>query len=269
MYRVAHLIEASGKLRRQIWASLPFHLRFAEFCTRLAVSTSDAFGKAVYGEFLTHGITEGMPKIRGKPASEFDITRKPVANYLPHGYGRNFGGLAYSTLMKKFHNPHLIEEVMSDFLVRFLSGGSKKIRPGSTRRQAEQYVLTSLSNEALNAIRKKKEVSDVYISDEGGERRHELPVFDEDTVGKYVKRMLPKIRNQLKAIHQDAPLYVKLWLVDGYTDREIIGDGTKALIPHPYSRQGKPLNESSWSVIYKPKIRDVLKEGFEELRLSV
>jgi len=277
MDRTAHLIEASVALRRKIWASLPFSLRMADFFSRLAVSTTEAFGKAVYAEFLTHGV-EGMPDINGRSASEFDISRKPVANRLPHDYGRAFGKKAYANLMGRLHNPEVAEDVMSNFLVGFLVSGSDHIRPGASLRDAENYVLTALHHDASNALRswlrgEGKEVSDVYQEgeDDGGRKKYrDIPVsVDEASMEKELKRILPRVTSKLNAIHPDGALYIKLSLVDGYTDREILGDekhGVPSLLTHPYNRLGRPLTQATWEMDYKDRIFKVLKDAMKDPR---
>jgi DNA-directed RNA polymerase specialized sigma24 family protein len=175
-----------------------------------------------------------------------------------------FGKRAYMMLMSKFHDLQFVEDVMLNFLVRFLESGSRHLKPDMSLRDSENYVLRSLTNEALNAKRKKREVSDTYTS-EGDEKRHELPIFDEDTAERQLKRMLPRIKSKLEAIHPDAPLYLKLSILDGYSDREILGDvehGGSSLLTHPYGKQGKPLNEKVWNGVYKPQIFAVLKNNF-------
>jgi hypothetical protein len=80
--------------------------------------------------------------------------------------------------------------------------------------------------------------------------------------------MLPAVRGKLRQIHPDAEQYVKLSILDGYTDREILGDpanGVPSLLEHPYGGGGAPLNEKLWGH-YKKKIYDVLKHGFEDLQ---
>ena len=275
MDRVAHIITASGQLRRKIWASLPFNLRLADFFSRLAVSFTEAFGKTVYAEFLTQGV-EGMPDIRGVPASEFDISRKPVANHLPTGYGNAFGQEAYRILMRKIHQPEAVENIMGDFLVSFLDKGAKHIQPGTPLKKAEGYIITSLLNEWKNYLRTKstriQEVSDIRYSPEGEEQRIEQPDFDEDDLEQLVKRMLPRMQSRLKEIHPDAPLYVKLSLIDGYTDQEIIGDvehGVPSMLSEPYGKRGTPLDKRDWGMVYKPKIFNLLKRNFSELQAMV
>jgi len=226
---------------------MPLQLRFAEFLTRLAVTTIDSFGSGIYSVFADRGVVD-VPDPRSSLA-------------------KAFGKRAYVMLASKFHDPQLVEEVMMNFLVGFLEKGSKNMEPGWSLRDAENYVLRGLTNAALNAKRKKREVSDTYTS-EGEEKRHELPIFDEDTAERQLKRMLPRIKSKLEAIHPDAPLYLKLSILDGYQDREILGDvehGVPSLFTHPYGKQGKPLNEKVWSNVYKPKIFAVLKDNFGDM----
>ena len=251
MERIARLVTASGVLRRKIWASVPLRLRFADFFTRLAVTTIDSFGSGIYSVFADRGVVD-------VPDSGSTLAKA-------------FGKRAYVMLASKFHDPQLVEEVMMNFLVRFLESGSRHLKPESSLRDAENYVLRSLTNEALNQKRKKREVSDTDLTSEGEEQRHELPIFDEDTAERQLKRMLPKVRSKLEAIHPDAPLYVKLSILDGYSDREILGDvehGVPSLLSNPYGRQGKPLNEKSWNMTYKPQIFAVLKQNFGDMDVS-
>jgi DNA-directed RNA polymerase specialized sigma24 family protein len=251
MDRIAKLVQASGDLRRQLWASLPLQVRLGDFFTRLAVTTTDAFGEAMYAEFLKRGV-QGIPD---------DYKNR----------ARKFGKISYRSMMSRFRHPDFVEEVMMDFMVRFLSSGSQGIREGSSLRDAEQYVYTGLRRQGLNALKKKREVSDIFFSD-GEEGRHELSVFDEDTVEQQLKRQLPKLQSKLRAIHPDAPLYVKLSLIDGYSDKEIVGDvanGVESLLKHPYSSTGKPLTPSLWHVGYKAKILKVLQNNFDYLQVGV
>lgn len=267
--RIACLIETSGTLRRRIWASLPFHIRLADFLSRIAVTTTEAFGKTIYGEFLSRGVVEGMPEIDGKPASEFDVSKKPVANRLPHNYGKEYGKTVFLKLLHKYKlGPDVTERLMLDYLVGFLDRDSAGLDPDHDRKYAENYVWRKLHWNFQNYFKRKQEISDIYFSGEGKEQRMDLPIFDEDTVERQIGRMLSKIEPRLKAIHPDAPLYVKLSIIEGFSDYEIIGDearGIKSKLPHPYNTIGHSLTDSSWNMTYKPKIFDVLKESFSDL----
>ena len=272
MDRIASLIKTSSALRRQIWASLLFSSRVADFFNRITLSSAEVFGRAIYGEFLMHGI-EGMPDIHGQPASEFDISKKPVANRLPSNYGKEFGQKAYQILWSKFHNPSMVEDIMSNFLVRFLVSGADNLDTGTTRARAESYVVTGLINEGYNHIRKiknKREVSDI-LPDADSERTHtrDFPVYDEESLEELVKSKMPQLAPLLNRIHPDASKYVTLSLIEGYSDREIIGDiahGKPSLLDNPYTLHGKPLTSKNWDWGFKPKIFEVLKKSFSDLQ---
>ena len=249
MERIARLVQASGALRRHIWASMPLQHRFADFFNRCAVTTSDSFGSGIYTVFANKGVAD-VPDPRSTLA-------------------KAFGRRSYAMLMGLLRDSQRVEDVMMTFMVRFLDSGSKHLDANRSLHEAEGYVLKSLKHEALNAGRKKREVSDFYTS-EGEEKRHDLPIFDEDTAERQLTRMLPRIQNALEAIHPDAPLYVRLSIIDGYTDREILGDpehGKPSKLPHPYGKSGVPLNESLWS-IYKRSILNLLRSTFGDLQLS-
>lgn len=264
------MTEKTRVARRFIWVSLPSNIRLASFFSRLAVSIEEAFGQTVYAEFLEHDILEGMPPIQGKPASEFDTSKKPIVRRLPSGYGRDFGKRVYIFINRKVRSPEFTEEIMSDFLVRFLETGSKGLERGRNRAEAESYVFKGIQREMMNAIRYLKQrkrdvtkkVDPYYRGEEGEVIERDFPVYDDDeTLEKQIKTELPRIKSKLNIIHPDAALYLQLAL-GGYTDMEIIGDvakGKPSLLTHPYSKQGQPLNNKFWGVVYKPKIYEVLK----------
>ena len=253
--RVAQLVETSGSVRRRIWASLPLRIRLADFLSRIAVSTAESFGTTVYGIFLQRGV-EGMPPIKGQPAEEFDVRR---INRLPSGYGGDFGRKAYKMLMSRFHDVALVEDVMMSFALELTEKSRQWIRPGSSLRSAENYVLRGLTTRGLNVRRNRKR-------EEFLEPESETGAPDEEAVSLQIKRELPKLRSKLDRIHPDASQYVWLSVVEGYTDREIIGDpahGTPSMLDHPVGTRGNPLTLNTWNP-YKAKIYDVLKPHFSE-----
>ncbi len=271
--RTARLVEAAVALRRRIWASLPWHVRLAEFFTRLAVSYTDAFGATIYAEFLRHGITN-MPDIHGRPASEL-ASHGRLADRLPHGYGGDFGKKAYSTLMSRYHDPSFVEDVLATYLENFLGWGSAKLKAGTPLKSAESYVMTGIVREGLNVMRsrsRKREESVESIGEGGEEHHHDVPVHDEETMDRLLLRALPRMKSRLERIHPDAPLYVKLSIIDGYTDHEIIGDpehGVPSMLPNPETARGTPMSEKYWNLKYKGPIFQVLKDNFEHLRAAV
>jgi DNA-directed RNA polymerase specialized sigma24 family protein len=261
MDRIAKLVVAASEARRQIWASMPILARLDDFFVRLATPTSDAFGRTVYEEFLKRGV-QSMP--------EFTGARPPTH------YGKDFGSKCFKILMTKLHNPDTVEDVMSEWLVRFLDRGSKLLKPDSDLRSAEQYVLRALQNDSINWLKKKREILDkqnqdedpTHSGDEGTSLYDRTPSFSGAVDNSLVEEMLskPAAKSALKRVHPDAELYVRLSVLDGYTDREIIGDESHpTMLTHPIGSAGKPITERNWNSFFKPKIYAALKETFKDL----
>lgn len=250
MERIANLVRTAGSLRRKIWASLPIQVRLADFCTRLAVGATDAFGRGMYEIFIKNGV-DGVPDPRGTEAKQF-------------------GTQAYRFLVSKFQNPQLVEDVLANFSLRFLSSGASHLKPGSSLKDAQNYVLHSLKNEAMNHLRKKyrkMEVTDTYNTSEGEEQRHELPIFDyhgdpTKEVSRKVRALMPRIRAKLNRIHPAAAQYVELRMIEGYSDVEIFGD--PPMLDDNTGRQGQPLSPKSWGNRIKKEIKQVLYEELSE-----
>jgi len=264
MERVAQLIRTAREIRRRIWASLPFRERFAQVLCRLASSSTDAFGTAMYGLFLEHGV-EGMPPINGKPASEW-VAQNSVRR-LPASYGREFGKKAFLSLMRKYHKPEVVEDLLSAFLVRFMAKAGQYLKPGTSLRQAEAYVMRSLYNDGINLLRRKRfEVGESTLKrdDEEG------PGFLDRSPGQNLdeKTILesPAVQAKLRRIHKSAEQYLRL-LLEGYKDVEILGNparGVPSMLDHPFNAEGGPLVPSAWNK-YKKMIFQVIKSEYPEI----
>lgn len=270
MDRVAQLIKTAGEIRRAIWASLPFSERLAEVMYRLATSSSDAFGVGIYGLFLEHGV-EGMPDIGGRPAAEFRGRR------LPSTYGHEFGKAVFLMLMRTFHNPTTVEDLMSKFLVRFLERAGGLLKPGLKLKEAEGYVLRAMRNEGLSHIRRQRwETNESQLrsrdDDEAGPGFLDKSPAKNDTQEEVFSKLLDEhsIRLKLKRIHPSAEQYVRLML-EGYKDVEIMGNpsrGTPSMLSHPTLSGGGAVTPSSWTP-NKKKILQVLKDGYQDLDIAV
>jgi hypothetical protein len=262
MRRVAQLIRTARGLRRRIWASLSFAERFAQVVTRLASVATDAFGSGMYGIFLEHGIQE-MPLINGILPEEWNPKKA-----LPTHYGREFGQKCFLSLMRKFHKPDVVEDLMSTFLVRFLERAGQYLDPQTSLREAEAYVLRSLYNEGLNAIRRKRwETPESAMNredDEGGGDsvfHRILTREDEKIMGQLLKS--PAMIGQLRRIHPSAEQYLRLSL-QGYDDVEILGNsGKPPMLEHATNAQGGALTPTAWNK-YKNLIYQALKSGYED-----
>lgn len=265
MKRIAQLIKVAGMLRRRIWASLPFGERFAEVLSRLASSGTDAFGTGIYGLFLQNGV-EGMPPVNGKPALEW-ISDHSVRR-LPPAYGREFGRKAFLSLMRKYHNPETVEDLLSGFLVRFMERAGQYLKPGTSLREAEAYVMRSLYNEGINLLRRKRwetgESSFRRDDDDGPGFLERAPLPEQEKLVTTLLNSSP-MRSRLRRIHPSAEQYLRLSL-EGYTDVEIIGNPAKeipSMLDHPTNAEGGALTPTAWDK-YKKQIFQALKSGYQD-----
>lgn len=257
--RAAQLVLAAEEIRRQLWLSLPARVRLGEFFVRLASASTDAFGAAIYQQFALHGI-EG---------TGITDPKRPA-----RGVGREFGQKVYRVLLSKFHRIDLVEDVMSNFMLRFLTKGADHLKDENTLARAEAYVIRGAINEGLNALRKskwEKSVNTRNDEDEDGSLYDTTPSSEDSKPKLDLERLPQSLKSKLKSIHPDAELYIHLSGVKGHTDREILGDlsnpadknspiiPSTSLLKHPYNSDGGALKEKTWNNI-KSKIYKALKE---------
>ncbi len=239
---------------------------------KLANTHTDIFGRAIYAEFLKRRIT-GMPEINGRPAEEFDITRNPsrLADRLPKNYGAEFGEKCFRTLMGKFRNPQLVDNILDSFYERFLMSGASHLHEGAHLHQVESYVISGLINQGLNMIKSRsREISD--HDDEGDsydftdvEDPHALEQFERDPLKHIdiedVLHKLPQLSSQLRRIHPDAEEFIRL-LLEGHSKLDIVGDYRKnrpSMLPHV---KENPMTYQNWNSNIEPKIYKVIQQAF-------
>lgn len=265
------LVLAAQDLRRRVYASLPWGWRLGHLLTKLASGASSAFGQVAYGLFLYRGVTE-MPAVNGKPAEEFKPARPAeIDRKIPKGYGKAFGEKVYRVLLRRFKNPDFAEEIMSEGIVKILSGDNYLSREleGKPLSKAENLFLKSMINLGVDVERRRKRENS--MTGPGGEDGEDLEMAIEDpSAWKQMEDILPEreintIKQELSQavdprLAPDLPLYFDL-LLDGYKDSEILRD--KML---PFLEQWGPYEHkqhANWSKNYKDKIKKVLREHFE------
>ncbi len=230
--RIAAVIDRAGTLSRRIYASLPFEERLAHFFAKFALDTVETMGKALGAEFLIRGVT-GMPD----PGAFWDPDSRNPSLTLPRNYLKEFASSAYGQLMKKFHDPELVEEAVQNYLLKIMTHEHIKPMPLPA---AEKYVRNGLINSALDIIRHR--------------RRKDSPPgtmsLDEDYSGKADvstrKRLMEEVLEDPRALHQmeqelgsrawkrymdwlsrrihvDIPEYIG-FSMHGWSDVDIIGD---------------------------------------------
>ncbi len=269
------LAAAAEETHRRLYASLPWGYRLANLFTRLAVDTTDAFGRAIMAEFLLRGVTD-MPD----PGPRWNAKSPKPADTLPRGYGRDFADRIYRTLLSKFRDPDLAENAMMDFLIRFtLQGGAANMQPGTSFNDAKGYVMTGVVRQGINIVhvknkqRRNEQSLTQFDDDEGG---GSIDINDPRAFEK-LEELIPswesaKVKSDLLGVISWAPQYVAL-AMEGYDDGEILGykDPEKQSLLEkkfhikPLTPTGVPIGRGWWSNAnlgrkVKLKIFEVLKD---------
>lgn len=199
-------------LNRRIYASLPWGYRVAQLMLRLSYSLTDTIGRVFYAMFLNAGV-EGMP-----PGAAPGTTPER----LPPAYGRAFGQRVYALILQKVKDPNMAELAISNLLLE-VSKRRFTIKPGSSLKEAESYVLTSAVRSVIDEIRSQRGrgkykapkhyegIEDIELGDPGAFR--EL-----DTL--LPRSEMTRLLNELKRIDERAPSWLKAQL-EGLTNVEL------------------------------------------------
>lgn len=255
-----HLVTAALKLRRRVYASLPWGYRLANFLTHLAADTG-GFGQVAYGLFLMHGV-EGMPPSKGTPAEMFKPSSpKEIDHKVPRGYGAEFGKKVFRVLLHSFKDHDFAEEVMSEGMLKILTGDNSLSRelPGKQLSKAENLFIESMVNLGID-IQRKRGRERSLVNEEGVEQVIEDPKAWEELEQHLPEREMDSIRRELAEVSPrlapDLPLYFDL-LLDGYRDSEIVNNQMLPFL------KDKPISQQAWSKMYKDHIKRILREHFE------
>ena len=268
MLRIASLIQAAERQRRQIWASLPFQIRLAELLFRIAADPKETFGRVVYTIFLQQGVID-MPDIKGRPASEFDLKRAP-GHMVPPGYGHDFGAKVYNSMLAKYRDQEKVDNAMSEILGRWWANPPDL--EGKTLSNAQGIAMKGVSRWGLSQIRdtkrhKRRDDLVVHLDDDSREDAPKLELSGPDAFDDLemllkdkdywarVKRDLAKIPGGLE--------YVEGVLETGLQDTELVGDdrpGRERPAAIPYFNE-HPTNSNAFGVRKKKEILRVLQKN--------
>lgn len=264
MDRVATLITRADYLRRHIYASIPFADRLAAFLLKFADS-SEVLGRMVGAEMLIKGV-EGMPD----PGPRWNPSARKPADTLPSNYLGTYARQAVGLLMRKFHDPSLVDDTVSRFVIDKLP--KLKAQPLGS---AQSWVTQGLVWLALDIIKEGREERETTESidapgagDEEGPSLHDA-IEDPDAFNAVKRELSPRVWKLwmeflAKHIHADIPLYIALSM-QGYSPQEIIGHpakGTPGMLPH-YTAPA-----SGFTSFYKYKvgqIPEVSRKFFESI----
>jgi DNA-directed RNA polymerase specialized sigma24 family protein len=215
-----------------------FQLRFA--------ADPATFGNIAYGVFHILEV-QGLPRTAFVPKTIREIDR------LPREYGREFGNRALGVARKYLHNDDDVEEVLSLVALKLVSNESlKKSIKGKNIREAENYTLRAVQNQAVDYLRGQKvrryeEINDLISEPESW-----------DGLGDLIpKREQEQIKNELESGgNKDISMYLEL-LLDGYSNKEI---AEKKMLPFLKLR---PISQQALAKKYRNKLKNVLMTHFE------
>lgn len=261
MDKIATLQKRAALVGRTLFASLPFHVRLAYVFSILANTDLQALGRALGAIFIKKKV-RGLPDVHGKPALDW-----PANKPLPPDYLKGLASDLRRFLLAKFHDEHLVDTTIDNWLFRFVvEGGWEHMIEGITLKEAQNYAFTGLLRQGLNEITvKKRERGRNRSLNETDEEGHVVFEPADPSAAKNIYENLPStkmpsVRRILEnKVHPDAPLYLDL-LLDGYEGTEILGDPNKGRIPMLPYLQHHPLSYANWKKTYEPKILQVLKE---------
>jgi hypothetical protein len=157
----------------------------------------------------------------------------------------------------------------------------KLVAEGSELHSAQGLIATSIQNSILNAIkaeniRRPPGTQSIFDTDEEGQERT-IDLEDPQALHSFesliTQQQLSGIRKDLSKILPWAPDYLDL-LLDGYNDREILGDpkagkpgvlAEKLGLPALTNPSGMPMSLAMWSKVngYKDKIEKVITKHLQ------
>jgi hypothetical protein len=257
------LTRRAAEVRRTIFASLPWDLRFAIVFTQIASESGRVtpLGRLLGAYFLLAGI-EGMPDPgpRWKPESA-----KP-ADTLPIGYMAKFMADTYGLLLKTWHDPAIAEDAITNFLLK-LKAGKVTLKPGTSMASAESYCRSGIVWEGKTLVREKlrEEAHNQSIEDVDEDSKSiSRDIEDPASMTRFKHRLNPKMWREwmdylAQNVHPDIPLYFEKRL-EGFDNEEILGvpkEGIPSMLPH---WKGSPQNWKN----YGPKIQLKSVEFFKK-----
>lgn len=246
----ARLIEAATELQRTTYRALPWGLRLGSllFNIRFAADAR-SFGQLAYGLFHLFGVN-GLPRTSFVPKTTREIDK------LPDGYGAEFGQKARRIAQKYVSDTDQVDEVLSLAALKLISSSTfERSVGGKDLREAENYVLRLVQNQALDWLRAAK----VRRYEDITELLHEPGSWAQ--LGELIpEREQARIRQEIEdsvspRLMPDLPTYFDL-LLDGVSNKQI---AEERMLP---SLREKPISQQALAK-YRDKIKQVLRQHFQ------
>jgi DNA-directed RNA polymerase specialized sigma24 family protein len=169
------------------------------------------------------------------PPPNVTLGTKVDPTRLPSGYGRSFGQRLYKMLLMKAKDPELVQEVVSQLLLK-LSGGRVQPRAGIELREAESFIFKIAHNLLVDAFRSIESRREAIGGDLDVDNVETFQALDNLLPRHVVKGIL----DDLSKIDKRAPEWF-LAKLDGLTDQELAEVwGMARSYPHQWLKKHQP-----------------------------
>lgn len=248
--KLATLRQAALNLRLNLFRSLPWGERVAHVLSVLASGTTDAFDQALAQALKRQGMDT------------------PV---------RGLGQKIYNGLSRKFYSDRdAVENAMIDVVVE-ISNGKIRIDPNQS---LPSFLRTVVQNRVISEMRRTKLERQQSQSLYDTEDPIDFDPEDASALRSFEDLMdasdMRDLKRKLDSVVDWGGEYLEM-LLDGYTDKEIIGDrdrGVPSLLAQKMHQDyltnpsGQPMTMGMWSKTngWKEKLRRVIEQHLNEAR---
>lgn len=250
-------------LSRQIFASLPFEVRFGFLMEALVDSWTklrQTLGRSLYAEYIKAGVPD-MPPIGDMPASEHPAKElgAHAALKLPESYGGKHGGDVIAVARKIIPLEADVMEFLGDFLLMVTKGQLKTDE--HNLKSAESHTRQLVAWRAKDFLKRKRRRPDTSkgVSLTDVETGGDIDIEDPSSLRGVLQRIKPGDRDRLlkelrgvDSKHPEWPeQFIMSHILEGKTWREMEPEF------------GVPFNALyDWWQKYEPKIQRIFEKYF-------
>jgi hypothetical protein len=258
------LAARAQKLSRQIFASLPFEVRFGFMLEALVDDWTvirKNLGRALYAEYIKAGVPD-MPLIGSMPASEHPAKElgAHAALKLPESYGGRHAGEIIATARKNIPFEEDTKEFLGDFLV-MVTKGKLKIDNLHDLKNAESHTLMLVDWRAKDYVRRKNRRPDTWrgVSLTDTETGKDFDFEDPKGIRGVIQRIKPGDRNKLLGELRSVDPKHPEWPEQAILGHLLEGKSWRDLGPE-FGVKWEAIY--AWWQKYEPKIKKVFEKYF-------
>jgi len=256
-------------LSRQIFASLPFEVRFGFLIEALVEAWTQfrqTLGRALYAEYIKAGVPD-MPPIGDTPAEEHpakELGAKAMGK-LPASYGGEHASKIITLVRRNIPIEEDAKEFLQDFMVKLLQGklGDALQKESHNLKSVQSFVVKLVDWRSKDYQKKKRREKSISLTE--GETGGTVDIEDPGSLRGVLQRIRPgdrdKLVRDLKSIdpkHPDWPEQFIMGKLEGKTLREMAPELGK-----DYSTIG------GWWNKYEPKIQAIFEKYFWSMAEAV